>query len=276
MKMLRRISSSCEIVALCLSGLAFAPDSAAQTQKAAPLVLKFEVVSLKHVGRAMDGGRWVGDVHYPRAWRGGQYTGSKLSGEVPLTVILRFAFSSLVNPYYSDAPFWMSEEWYQVDAIAPAGTTEDGARAMLRTALAERMGMQCHLEDRERKILALLRGSGPLKLTPSTEAEPNPGLYKMGVFKNRSASLADLAGFLSALAGSQVVDKTGIQGRYRFDIDQSEEIRVLGQSGKWDPREGALGLAQAEVKRLGLKLEPGKDLQKTLVVDRANREPRPN
>jgi uncharacterized protein (TIGR03435 family) len=30
------------------------------------------------------------------------------------------------------------------------------------------------------------------------------------------------------------------------------------------------------VKKLGLRLESGKDSQKTLVVDRANREPTPN
>jgi uncharacterized protein (TIGR03435 family) len=276
MKMLRRISSSCEIVALCLSGLAFAPDSAAQTQKAAPLVLKFEIVSLKHVGNYQNGGRSVGSTHYGRTRRPVQYTGTKLSGEVPLNVILRFAFSSLVSPYYCEAPQWLNEEYYQIDAITPAGTTEDNARAMLRTALADRIGLQYHLAEREKKILALLRGSGALKLTPSTEAEPNPGIHQLGVFRNKSASLADFAGFLSALAGSQVVDKTGIQGLYKFDVDWSNEIISEGQSGKWDPREGVPGLAQAEVKKLGLRLESGKDSQKTLVVDRANREPTPN
>lgn len=181
-----------------------------------------------------------------------------------------------MRPFYCENPDWITQEWYAIDAIAPAGTTENDARAMLRTALADRLGLQYHLADREKKILALLRGSGAPKLLPLTEPEPNPGLHQLGVFKNKAASLADFAGFLGTLETSQVVDKTGIQGRYRFDVDLSKELISESQSGNWDPREGAPGLAQAAVKKLGLRLEPGRDLQKTLVIDRANREPTPN
>ena len=95
--------------------------------------------------------------------------------------------------------------------------------------MADRLGLQYHLDDREKKIFALLPGGGALKLTPSTEAEPNPGFHQLGAFKNRSASLADFAGFLSTFTGSQVVDKTGIAGRYRFDVDwRAEARRSLG------------------------------------------------
>jgi uncharacterized protein (TIGR03435 family) len=162
----------------------------------------------------------------------------------------------------------MNEEWYAVDAIAPAGTNEDGARAMLRTALVQRLGLQYHLADREKKILALLRGSGALKLLPSTEPEPNPGLHQVGVFKNKSASLADFAGFVSWMAGIEVVDKTGIPGRYKFDVDWSQKVE--GPPGS-DP-----SIAYVGVQKLGLKLEAAKEMQKTLVIDRANKEPTPN
>ena len=207
-------------------------------------------------------------MHYGRTWRSPLYTGTKLSGEVPLSAILRFAFSSLVNPYYCEAPQWMNEEWYAIDAIAPSGTTEDAARAMLQIALADRLGLQFHLADREKKILVLLRGNSALKLLPSTEPEPNPGLHQVGVFKNKSASLADFAGFLSWMTGSQVVDRTGIPGRFNFDIDWSQKIE--GPPGS-DP-----SVAYAGAQKLGLKLEASKDLQKTLVIDRANQEPTPN
>ena len=108
------------LAALCL----FLFAAAAQAQK-------FDVVSFKHVGNYRDGGRVEGAMHYGRPWRAPQYTGTRLSGEVPLDVILRFAFSPLVNPYYREAPQWMNEEWHAIDARAPVGTTEDNARAML-------------------------------------------------------------------------------------------------------------------------------------------------
>jgi len=229
---------------------------------------RFEVVSLKHVGSYRDGGRVEGSMHYGRPWRSVQFTGTKLSGEVPLGLILQFAFSPVVSPYHCEAAQWMNEEWYAVDAIAPAGTNEDGARAMLRTALVQRLGLQYHLADREKKILALLRGSGALKLLPSTEPEPNPGLHQVGVFKNKSASLADFAGFVSWMAGIEVVDKTGIPGRYKFDVDWSQKVE--GPPGS-DP-----SIAYVGVQKLGLKLEAAKEMQKTLVIDRANKEPTPN
>jgi uncharacterized protein (TIGR03435 family) len=248
--------------------LALVAHGAAQTRNAAPPAPRFDVVSLKHVGSYRDGGRVEGSIHYTRPSRPVQLTGTRLSGEVPLNLILRFAFSPLVSPYYCEAPQWMNEEYYAIDAIAPAGTTDDAARAMLRTALADRLGLQYHMTDREKKILILLRGNAALKLLPSTEPEPNPGLHRVGVFKNKSASLSDFAGFLSSMTDFPVVDKTGIPGRFNFDIDWSQKIE--GPPGS-DP-----SLAYAGAQKLGLKLEASKDLQKTLVIDRANKEPTPN
>ncbi len=159
----------------------------------------------------------------------------------------------------------MDSEFYRIEAIAPVGTTEETARAMLRTALVERLGLHWKLVDREKSILNLLRGSGDLKLIPSTEAETDTVFHQVGVFKRKSASLTDLAVFLSLLTRTQVFDKTGITGRYKFDEDWSQEI-----TGSWgaDPN-----IAFSVVKKLGLKLEAGKQMQKTLVIERANKEP---
>jgi uncharacterized protein (TIGR03435 family) len=122
----------------------------------------------------------------------------------------------------------------------------------------------------------LTRGSGELRLPRSTEAERNPGYQQWGIFRNKSASLAQLAEFISRIAGRTVVDRTGIQGLYRFDLDWSKQIENERQSGGSDPRNGFPGIALAEVKHLGLKLEPGKELRKVLVVDHVNKEPTPN
>ncbi len=80
--------------------------------------------------------------------------------------------------------------------------------------------------------------------------------------------LAEFAGFLGAITGTPVVDKTGITGRYKFDVDWSGEVQ--------DPRDANPSTAIAGVKRFGLKLEAGKEVRKTMVVDRANKEPTAN
>src|ERR1035437_6442958 len=260
--------------ALFLSQLGFVAAGSAQTQKPA-VAPAFEVVSLKHTGNLQDGGRYEGGRTYVRPYRSLQYRGVKLSGEMPLDFILQFAYSPLVKPWRLEGPQWVqhNEEFYQIEAIAPAGTTIDGARAMLRTALAQRLGFQYHLVDRDTPIYALVRGTGELKLTPSTEPEPNPGARHMFVFKNKSASLADFAGFLWSLTDREVLDNTGIQGLYKFDVDWSREMQDSMQDYG---RSGNPAIAREGLKRMGLKLEPRKEPLKVMVVDRVNKEPTPN
>jgi uncharacterized protein (TIGR03435 family) len=257
-----------------LSLLLIAVAGSAQTRKpaAAPA---FEVVSLKHTGNLQDGGRSEGGRTYVRPFRSLQYRGVKLSGEMPLDFILQFAYSPLVKPWRFEGPEWVkhNEEFYQIEAIAPAGTTIDGARAMLRTALAQRLGFQYHMVDRDTPIYALVRGTGELKLTPSTEPEPNPGAMRMGAFKKKSASLEVFASFLSSLTDHEVFDKTGIQGLYKFDVDWSKEIQDSMQDYG---RSGNPAIARERVKSLGLKLEPRKEPLKVMVVDHVNKEPTPN
>ena len=263
---------------LFLSVLTFAGGANAQARKAAPAAPAFEVVSFKHTGNARDGQRMEGNTVFARTFTRLAYNGVKLTGEDSLQFFIEFAYSPLLTPFHSEAPQWVTnnEEFYRIDAIAPAGTSIDAARAMLRTMLAERLGFQHHVADRETPIYALTRGSGDLRLAPSTETEPDPGAHQWGVFKNKSATLAAFAEFLTGIAGRSVVDRTGIQGLYKFNLDWSKAIQNERQSGGWDPRDGDPGVAFAEVKSLGLKLEPGKDLQKVLVVDHVNKEPTPN
>jgi uncharacterized protein (TIGR03435 family) len=249
-----------------------------QTRKAPQAAPVFEVVSFKHAGNARNGQRMEGNTVFERAATRLGYNGVRLTGEEPLLFFIDFAYSPLLTPFQCEAPQWVTynEEFYRIEAIAPPGTSIDGARAMLRTVLVERLGFQYHLVDRDTPIYALTRGSGELRLPRSTEAEPNPGYQQWGIFRNKSASLAQLAEFVSRIAGRTVVDRTGIQGLYRFDLDWSKQIENERQSGGSDPRNGGPGIAFAEVKQLGLKLEPGKELRKVLVVDHVNKEPTPN
>jgi uncharacterized protein (TIGR03435 family) len=164
----------------------------------------------------------------------------------------------------------MRFEYYQIDAIAPPGTSLDGARSMLRKALAERLGFQYHLSDRETAVYYLQRSTGPLKLLPSTEPDP-PGGSRQSTwhFKQKSATLAAFSRFLSGLTGRDVVEKTGLDGHYNMDVDWSAALQT-------DPQNDGPGIAIAGVKSLGLRLAPAKEMRRLLIVDRANKRPTPN
>ena len=100
----------------------------------------------------------------------------------------------------------------------------------------------------------------------SAAPEPDPGTMRMGVFKKKSATIGDFARYLSTCIGHDVLDKTGIEGCYQFDIDWRERMEE-------DAPGAGLAVALAGVKRLGLKLEAGKEMRKVLVVDHVNKYP---
>jgi uncharacterized protein (TIGR03435 family) len=182
-----------------------------------------------------------------------------------LPVYFQFAFSPLVSPWHlEEQQKGINDEFYEIDARAPAGTTIDEARVMMRTVLVSRLGLVYHLSEKSTPIYALLRRNGPLKLKPAIGTEPNPGRMRMGAFSRKSASLADFAGFLSNVAGRLVLDRTGMQGQFQFDVDWGAEL----QESHGDP-----SIVLTEVKRIGLKLEPRNEPVKILVIDHVNKMP---
>ena len=237
-----------------------------RVQKSAGKPPSFDAVSFKHTPHISNGGR----MPYTRPVRKLEYKGLRLSGEVPLSVIFEFAYSPLRGPWKLNWEYY--GEYYEIEAIAPAGTNLDGARAMLGTVLAERLGFKYHLTDRFTPIYALLRATGDLNLAPAAEPGPNSGATQIEHFKNGSASLADFADFLSSLMDLEVVDKTGIPGQYQFDVDWSTDIRRTGGFGpRFDPT-----IVSTRLKMLGLKLKPRKEWQKFVVVDHLNTKLTPN
>lgn len=181
--------------------------------------------------------------------------------------MVRYAFIPLATPFYLETPDWMESEFYQLEAIAPAGTPNEAARAMLRIVLAERLGLKYKFVEKEKPTLTLLRGSGAPKLTAAAVAKPDPGPGNFATFKRKSALMEDFASFLGSLAGVSVIDKTGIIGNYQFDEDWHTE---MGRP------EANPAIAVAIAKKFGLKMQTGKEMRKILVVERANQEPTPN
>jgi uncharacterized protein (TIGR03435 family) len=246
-------------------------DCHGQTQPAAGLAQKFEVLSLKHIGNVRLGPPTVvgGIGHIPmRQERPLTYTGVRLSGEVRLISMIYYAYSPLLSPYYRESPDWMDDEFYQVEAIAPPATTNDAARAMLRVGMVERLGLKWKIIEREMRVLMLLRTSMEPKLVPATEVDSDKTQNKRGAFLRKSATIGELAQFLSFFADARVIDKTGIGGTFRFDEDWSSSSNTM----RGDNPSVAFALA----KKLGLRLEATKELQKVLVIERANLEPTPN
>ena len=91
----------------------------------------------------------------------------------------------------------------------------------------------------------------------------------MAVFKSDSTTISNMAGgFLTNNMDRPVLDKTGLTGEYRVQLDWSDELR---QEGRLDSTVIGAGL-----RKLGLNLQAQNATVKVMVVDHINRDPTPN
>jgi uncharacterized protein (TIGR03435 family) len=171
------------------------------------------------------------------------------------------------------APFWAAETHFNIDAKAdPAldqklkSMTSDAGRQqkekMVQALLADRFQLTMHYETRDLPIYNLVVAKSGAKLgeVQKSGSSVNTGNGRIDV--EMSNSVAVLAEELSKVAGRDVVNQTGITGRYDLKL-------------RWTPDDFAANAADsgpslftAIEEQLGLKLEPGKGPVRVLVIDR--------
>jgi uncharacterized protein (TIGR03435 family) len=192
---------------------------------------------------------------------------------------LRYVLSNAYGLSYSRIVGQESSlnEVYEIAALAPAETSRTIRMQMLQTMLVERLGLKYHLQEKSASIYALSVGSGPLKLTPTTDGPPARLLLEPGQFKQKSASMAEFVFYLTGQMDREVVDFTGLEGRYAFNLDWKEEN---SDPGNWV--EGPRGMMHdpriifKAVKMAGLKMEARTVGMKYLIIDHVNKEPGEN
>jgi uncharacterized protein (TIGR03435 family) len=189
-----------------------------------------------------------------------------------------------------------TREHFDINAKAAGPAKTDELRVMMQALLKERFGLVTHVENKTVSAFALVEAKGGHKLKPSESDEGNgvlpieqPGRMALGA---RSATLDQLAMFLSMPLRAPVVDMTGLKGRYDFELDLTSYLMNAGPSPgdgrKGGGREGGSRegmpappdpisiLQQALPEQLGLKLESRKLPIDMVVIDHLNKLPTEN
>jgi uncharacterized protein (TIGR03435 family) len=206
--------------------------------------------------------------------------------------IIQFAFNFRRDDLVLGAPDWARSERYDVlakvagaDVAAYRGMKEEQRRAMLQAVFAERCKMQAHREPRDIPIYALVVAKNGPKMKQAQPGDPAPvvmdrdghpthedALYRLpGQIKAQQVPMTSLALALSASGlGRQVVDKTGLTGKYDLTLQWTPE---QGSSGDAAPPVEASGpsIFTAIQEQLGLKLESEKAPVEALVIDHLER-----
>jgi uncharacterized protein (TIGR03435 family) len=191
------------------------------------------------------------------------------------------------------APNWATTYLYAIEGrIDPSVAVElnklspiqqDLARAhMLQAMLADRFKLKAHPENREGPVYYLIVARNGPKLKQATPGESYPkgpvplrfpwqaGSVVMGVPPDPGstkrlglgAPIVRLTETLSAWLHCPVIDKTGLTGKYDFQLQwTASEGAETGPAANWP------SLFTAIQEQLGLKLESGKGPVPILVID---------
>lgn len=161
-------------------------------------------------------------------------------------------------------PGWINSTHYDVSAKSQNAQGMFQLRPMVQPLLAERFQLAIHKGTKELVFYALVIGKNEAKLKPSEARSPEFRGHG-GEFSAKGIPISLLAGKLAEELGRPVIDKTGLTGKYDFNLQWTPDD---GEQ-KTDPSRPSLFTAAQE--QLGLKLESQKGPVEVLIVDRAER-----
>jgi bla regulator protein blaR1 len=204
---------------------------------------------------------------------------------------------SLPPPILGGPP-WIDSERYTINAKATGPENRAMMNGpMLQTLLEDRFKLKIHRQIRQVPVFALTLTKSGARLKPFQEGTCTPVDYELDLpppapgqppfCQSRirakatnvrtvhvpGATVTTLSGLLSVILGRPVIDRTGIKGRFDFDmefaIDQSTPGFVSDAADTGLTADASIFTAVQE--QLGLKLESTKGPGEFLVIDHVER-----
>jgi uncharacterized protein (TIGR03435 family) len=230
----------------------------------------FEVATIHPADPDQQSGRYI-IMQGPHRFVGKYYT---------LKLLIAAAYD--VSPRaISGGPGWVESDHYDILAITPGDVrpTHDEQMKMLRTLLTDRFQLTFHREQKVFSIYQLELASSGSKLKPSTATPDDPPAVISTVYPQRivlparNVSMHDLSSLLQrAILDRPVVDKTGLPGRYDFDLTWApDETQLNGDIPAASTDAPSPPLFTAMQEQLGLRLQATRGPVDALVVDSAEK-----
>ena len=210
---------------------------------------------------------------------------------VGLKMLIQYAYKLQTMDQIAGLPGWADSAGFDINAKMDAESVEglkklskedanEQRRAMMRQMLEDRFHLKVHHENREMSVynLVIAKGGFLLKEADPNNTYPNGpkgpdgrsrgGMMMMGdgELTAQAIQISGLVNFLSQQLHRQVIDKTGLTGKYDITLKFASE-NPHEDSGSAAPAETAPPLITAVQEQLGLKLDSAKGPVDTIVVD---------
>lgn len=242
--------------------------------------LTFTIVSIKRHGDAPAGGMegcYVDGCHYVAR---------------PLLAFIMVAYDLsrkpiLGNPLPGDSDLFDLDAKIDPSDLPATPLTSRQLADMLQPVLADRFHLRVHLETRTLPAYNIVLAKGGLKMKESAQPAPaplgsptsatgappgrcSPKSVGNGIRIERGCTMNDVRNILEGPTGRYVVDKTGLAGRYDFDLHWTPDDTPADS-----PLANGPSIFTAVQEQLGIKLEPTSAPVEVLVIDSAQ-PPTPN
>jgi uncharacterized protein (TIGR03435 family) len=255
------------LAALVFFTSASVPQTAAPGPAPRPKFDQFEVATIKPVEYDPKGGRYI------------VIQGNNRFVCKDYTLKLMIAAAYELNPAeVMGGPAWLESDHFDIAAVTPGDVrpTHDEQMSMLRNLLADRFKLTFHRESKEFSIYELSVAKGGPKLKASSAAPDDPPQTISTVYPHRlvmparNVAMSDFVSVLQrAILDRPVVDKTGLKGRFDFDLEWAPDETQFGGAISAAPEDSpSAPLFSAIQQQLGLKLTATRGPVDTLVVDK--------
>jgi uncharacterized protein (TIGR03435 family) len=203
----------------------------------------------------------------PRQGMGTMPGGRVVITNLTLRQIVRNAFGSS-DIEVVGGPDWIGIDRWDINATAGSADADAVVPQMLKSLLAERFMLQAHVESRERPIYVLVPARGDRRLGPnmrgpvdvdcpadqSCGTQTSSGGVANGSIVGKARTMGEIARALTPYAERRVFDRTGLQGRYDFELQWSD-----------------IPVFTALQEQLGLKLDAERGPIDVVVIDHVER-----
>lgn len=219
--------------------------------------------------------------------------GVMVATNVSARQIVTYAYS-MQNSRVEGGPDWLDTVRYDITAKASESATQDQMLPMVRTLLADRFKLVMHIDARDTPIFGLVQARPDGRLGPQLRASAivdcdaaraeqargaaiaasdgrpicggrtrGPGFITAG-----AVSMEELARNMSRLVGRAITNRTGLPGRYDFDLKFTPDAELTAAAPAADrPPDAFPSLFVALEEQLGLKLEPQRAPVDVVVID---------
>jgi uncharacterized protein (TIGR03435 family) len=206
----------------------------------------------------------------------------------PISVVIAQAYHT-EHSRLSGAPDWVNKDRYEIEAKMSSEVVDAfqklsvadqklARQHMLRILARDYLKLTFHMEVTEVQIYEMVVGKNGSKLKPADPNAPEQGMRVSGgggvtTWDGKNTALSSMMGQLTYVMGRPVYDKTGLTGRYDFQVKYSSDRAGAGSPDieAAAPPDAAPPIMIALEEQLGLKLVSGKGPMDIIVIDHLDR-----